>query len=200
MNTLQLQESRKLPVKIYLLKNQKIYWFKNISSTMDFAKQKAKEKEECVVISESQTSGRGKLEKKWISPEGGLWCSIVWAEDSAEILNNLFFLVASAIYDVLKSYGIKTKIKLPNDIYYKDKKIAGILIEKKGIYVILGIGMNINNKISDAIPEAISYYEITNKTISIEKVLENMLNILLYYRKKFPEEKENFLKKWSEIL
>ncbi|MCL5674505.1 MAG: biotin--[acetyl-CoA-carboxylase] ligase [Candidatus Omnitrophica bacterium] len=200
MKTLQSQEFKKLQTKILFLNEQKTYRVKTISSTMDFARHKADNNEECVVWAETQTSGRGRLENKWISPEGGLWCSIVWAESSPEILNYLFFLVASCACEVLNLYGVKTKIKLPNDIYYKDKKIGGILIEKKGGFVILGLGINVNNRISHIQPEAISYYEITGKTVNIKEILVNILKTLQSYKERFSQEKDIFLKKWSEIL
>ncbi len=167
---------------------------------MDFAKNKMDMNEECIVLADMQTSGRGKLGKDWISPEGGLWCSIAWIELNTEVLNHLFFIIGSAVCEVLSLYGVKAKIKLPNDIYYNNKKIGGILIEKKAQFVIIGIGVNINNKINHIQPNAVSYYEITGKTINIKEFLGNMLTTLLFYKKDFPQEKNIFFEKWSEIL
>ncbi len=88
-----------------------------------------------VIVSDRQTSGRGRFEKKWFSPPGGLWFSII-LKPSASLhkIQNITLLAAAAIAQVLNEcYKVDVRIKWPNDIYYNQKKLAGILTESESI-------------------------------------------------------------------
>ncbi len=102
-----------------------------------------------VVIAEKQTAGRGRLGRTWLSPEGSLAMSVILKPS----LNNLPQLVMVASLAVVRAIskvtGLETRIKWPNDVLIKGKKVCGILIEsevKGGIvnFSIIGIGLNVN--------------------------------------------------------
>jgi len=99
-----------------------------------------------VVISYKQTEGRGRLKRVFSSPEGGLYVSLCFKENSIA-----FPTATAAVYSMLAiaNIGIQTKIKWLNDLYFNNKKVCGILAEKVHSYVIIGIGINITTETSE---------------------------------------------------
>ena len=94
-----------------------------------------------------QTKGRGRQGKEWSSPPGNISFSIAYSENTSEIPISLIAGVISNLA-ISKALNInEIKLKWPNDLIYKNKKIGGILVEKeiKGIYckTIVGIGINL---------------------------------------------------------
>jgi BirA family biotin operon repressor/biotin-[acetyl-CoA-carboxylase] ligase len=124
-----------------------------------------------------QTAGRGQTGNSWESEEGkNLLCSILLPPDK-----NLYFLniaVSVAICRIIKSV---LSIKWPNDIYYNDKKLAGILLENAIVgsqikYSIAGIGLNVNQTVfvSNA-PNPVSLKQITGKEYDIDQLMRELL-------------------------
>ena len=128
-----------------------------------------------------QTAGRGQTGNSWESEEGkNLLCSILLPPNK-----NLYFLniaVGVAIYRTISELGIsELGIKWPNDIYWKDKKLAGILLENAIIgnevkYTIAGIGLNVNQMefVSDA-PNPVSLKQITGREYAIDQMMQDLL-------------------------
>ncbi|MCL5260645.1 MAG: bifunctional biotin--[acetyl-CoA-carboxylase] ligase/biotin operon repressor BirA [Gammaproteobacteria bacterium] len=105
-----------------------------------------------ICFAEMQTSGKGRLGRKWISPFArNIYLSVLWQFDKKiEELSGLSIAVAVAVAKALELYGIKHDIglKWPNDILWQKRKLAGILIEISGethhLYnAVIGIGLNI---------------------------------------------------------
>jgi len=96
-------------------------------------------------MARSQYQGRGKPGSAWYSPEGGLYFSLILKpRKNPNDLAKLTIAAAEAIASVLTAkYGVKAEIKPPNDILIAGKKICGILTEKMGGSLIVGIGINI---------------------------------------------------------
>ena len=128
--------------------------FEQTTSTNDVIEKLARDgvKEGVVVFAESQTKGRGRLGRKWISPaHKGLWFSILLRPDlRPQETTQLTVASATALRRAIQSEtGLKPEIKWPNDILIGGKKVAGILTElsaelDKVRYVILGIGIDVN--------------------------------------------------------
>jgi BirA family transcriptional regulator, biotin operon repressor / biotin---[acetyl-CoA-carboxylase] ligase len=128
--------------------------FEQTTSTNDVIERLARDgvKEGVVVFAESQTKGRGRLGRKWISPaRKGLWFSILLRPDlRPQETTQLTVASATALRRAIQSEtGLKPEIKWPNDILIGGKKVAGILTElsaelDKVRYVILGIGIDVN--------------------------------------------------------
>ena len=167
-------------IKMY----ETIYTFNTVSSTMEVAHMLASYVEDKVVIwAKKQIAGRGRGNRKWFSPEGGLWLSIV--ERSPKLISHhglLGLSAAFAIHDTLQGFMIDPWVKWPNDVMVKDKKIAGILIDAKYLgekiqYVIIGIGINVNNTLKGTLLEdtAISLRDITGKTYNLRVFLNSIL-------------------------
>ena len=124
-----------------------------------------------------QTAGRGQTGNSWESEEGkNLLCSILLPPDK-----NLYFLNIAVGVALLRVIGEAFTIKWPNDIYWEDKKIAGILIENAIIgneikYSIAGIGLNVNQTEfhSDA-PNPISLKQIYGTEFDIDQLMNQVL-------------------------
>ncbi|MGQ0794897.1 MAG: biotin--[acetyl-CoA-carboxylase] ligase [Nitrosopumilaceae archaeon] len=133
------------------LLGKRVYYFDTINSTQNFAAEIASKPQEngTLVIAQKQTQGRGRLSRKWTSPEGGIWMSLILHPEFDVSVSTFFPIISSlalavSIEKVLK---IKPQIKWPNDLTINNKKVAGILIdvsiESGNIgYLILGVGIN----------------------------------------------------------
>lgn len=124
-----------------------------------------------------QTAGRGQTGNSWESEEGkNLLCSILLPPDK-----NLYFLNIAVGVALLRVIGEDFTIKWPNDIYWQDKKAAGILVENAIIgneikYSIAGIGLNVNQTEfkSDA-PNPVSLKQIRGREYDIESLMNRVL-------------------------
>lgn len=134
-----------------------IIHFDDIDSTNIKAKELAQKNIEdgSIVIAEKQTLGSGRFNRKWVSPTGGLWFSLILRPTLPPTeAPKITQIAAAAIYKTLSDFNIVPTIKWPNDILLNDKKLCGILAEMKCDmdsvhYLVLGIGMNININESD---------------------------------------------------
>jgi BirA family transcriptional regulator, biotin operon repressor / biotin---[acetyl-CoA-carboxylase] ligase len=137
--------------------------FEETTSTNDVVERLARDgvKEGVVVFAESQTKGRGRLGRKWISPaRQGLWFSILLRPQLRPTsVTQLTIAAATALFRAVYSQtGVKPEIKWPNDILIDGKKVAGILTElsaepDKVKYIILGVGVDVNLSATDFPPE-----------------------------------------------
>ena len=158
----------------YTIKN-----FDNVSSTNDIAKDLAEKgaEEGTVILAASQTCGRGRLGRSFLSPAGGLYMSVILRPKSFEdALSVTTRAAVSAALAIEKHTGTKTDIKWVNDIYLKNKKVCGILAEAvfdvgKPKYVILGIGVNLKT-----VPEEVSDIAGCIGNIPREKIAKSILD------------------------
>lgn len=103
-----------------------------------------------VVIAEQQKSGRGRQNRKWLSPKGGVWLSVVLKpEIPTSKITLLPFVAALAACDAIKATGLDARLKWPNDVMISGKKVAGILLDisaeaEQVNYAVIGIGINAN--------------------------------------------------------
>lgn len=103
-----------------------------------------------VCFAEHQTAGKGRYGREWVSPFGSnIYLSILWQyQNGLASINGLSLVVGVAVIRALKDCGIgDVGLKWPNDIYWKNKKLAGILIEVSGealgpCSVVIGLGLN----------------------------------------------------------
>jgi len=168
-----------------------IIYLKKVDSTNNFASQLIKSKKEkyesldgTIVLAETQEKGRGRLERIWLSPSGGLWFTIILRtalkeKELPEVTLIAAYSVASVIY---REYGINAIIKWPNDIYFRQSKLGGILTEVEKIndivFLIIGIGINANLDVADIAPlikESTSIKIISGKDIEREQLLSKIL-------------------------
>ena len=141
-----------------------------------------------LVISDCQTAGRGRIGRSFSSPSGeGIYMSLLLKPDIDENHVSMSTLLSAlAISRALKKYyQIDTNIKWPNDLLINGKKITGILTEKCEDFIIIGIGINVNNKaFNESLSDiATSLYLESGKEYVREILIENILkefNVLYY--------------------
>ncbi len=154
------------------------YFFDEVDSTNELAKDYSAK---TVIVAKKQTSGRGRNNNKWFSPIGGAWFSIV--EDGKNPFQIIRKYVLATYFSIL-SYKIRNLwIKWPNDIYWKNKKIMGMLSFLHGNKLIVGIGINVNNK--PPLNTSIALKNLLGKNIKIIELIEK---IILNFKKVDSEE------------
>ena len=133
----------------------KIYYFKTISSTQDFALTLTSKRHEngSLIIAQKQTRGRGRLNRRWFSPTGGIWLSILLKPNFEVNQVSLFPMMTSLALAIAieKVLNLKPELKWPNDVMLNNKKVSGILVdasmESNQIdYIVIGVGINFKIK------------------------------------------------------
>jgi BirA family transcriptional regulator, biotin operon repressor / biotin---[acetyl-CoA-carboxylase] ligase len=170
----------------------KFHYFAEIDSTNVYARRLAEQgaNEGEVIIAESQTRGRGRLGRNWVSPPFvNLYVSVILRPQLAPVhAPQLTLMAAVALADTIASFiGTPPTIKWPNDILVGGKKLAGILTEsscdsERIEFVILGIGVNLNYPLA-MMPEVIreratSILALTKNNIEREAFLERLIQDL----------------------
>jgi len=130
-----------------------INYFAEVTSTNDVAKELAAKgaKEGTVVLAETQTQGKGRLGRRWLSPKGGIWFSVILrpkitAKDSYQLTFMAAVVIAKTIR---KMFKVDAEIKWPNDVLVNERKVCGILTESRVRgdamdFAVIGIGVNAN--------------------------------------------------------
>lgn len=134
------------------------YSFNELTSTNDLASELARggASEGTAILAETQTKGRGRSGRKWVSQEGkSLTFSIVlWPNLSQDRFSELTLMAAVGVARALERKGFSPTIKWPNDLLLSGRKVCGILTETgprkdKMISAILGIGLNCSQTTKD---------------------------------------------------
>ena len=155
---------------------QKIIYYPRLTSTMDVARREARQgaTEGTVVVADEQTAGKGRVKRVWLSPGGSIALSVILYPDTA-CLPGLIMLSSLAVARSIEAVtGLGTQIKWPNDILVNGRKVCGILVEndwhgKRVAYAIIGIGINVNFRLSDfpgILPAATGLADETGKDVS----------------------------------
>ena len=127
------------------------YYFDSIDSTQNQALKMAQDvaNDGTVIVAAEQTGGKGRDGRKWMSPKGGIWLSIILHPKFDISITTLFPIAASLALSIAieKVFLIKPELKWPNDLTIKGKKVAGMLVDaslesNKIENLILGVGIN----------------------------------------------------------
>jgi BirA family biotin operon repressor/biotin-[acetyl-CoA-carboxylase] ligase len=198
-----------------------VRYFARIGSTNDEAANWAEvgAPDLAIVIADEQTAGRGRLDRKWITPPGtALAFSIVLAAPKTiatrekfsppETISRLTALGALAVCQALHlDYGLGAQIKWPNDVLLDGRKVAGVLVEAHWqgdqiASVIMGIGINVAP--GSVPPEQELIFPATSvetefsKPIKRPELLRSVLNQLLNWHERLGE--DDFLQTWEQKL
>ncbi|MGL5653450.1 MAG: bifunctional biotin--[acetyl-CoA-carboxylase] ligase/biotin operon repressor BirA, partial [Vibrio sp.] len=142
-----------------------------------------------VCLAEYQACGRGRRGRHWFSPFGAnLYLSMYWRLDAGmAAAMGLSLVVGVAIVEALEAMGVNgVKLKWPNDLYYHDKKLAGILVEMSGqagaaAHLVIGMGINLAmpDKQDNIDQPWISLAEVTGwESIDRNALAINLINAL----------------------
>lgn len=188
---------------------KKIHYYEAVPSTMDLAMELGMKGacEGTVVLAETQTKGKGRLGRIWFSPKyKGIYLSLILRPKfSPERTPLLTLLSAVSICEAIKEHcGIDAQIKWPNDILIHNKKVAGILTELNAEmdevnFVVIGIGLNVNNEKKSLISGSTSLREVMGEEISRVALLQAILGRIeanyIYFAQKGPK---LIIDKWRE--
>ncbi len=190
-----------------------IKYFESIGSTNDIAMDWALNgaKDYSLVLADQQTSGRGRLGRKWVTESGSsLAFSLIVHPTRKEIDGITLFspLGALAISETLKQrYNIDTEIKWPNDVLYQRSKFCGILVETSWMEnriegIVLGIGINITQA---SVPPAdrlqfpaTCVESAVGFPVDKLEVLSKLINRIVFWRERY--QTTEFLEKWESVL
>ena len=173
-----------------------IHVFDELDSTQDFANSlpNIESVHGTIVIAKKQNMGKGRIGRRWISPKGGLWMSIIFRPEFS--VNNVIFIqfmgavaIAEAIMQVTK---IRCTLKWPNDVLIDEKKVCGILIDVNlqgtNKVIVMGIGLNanivaslINDDLTDNSIKATSLSKEYGNEVDLAHLTKAILDRLEYY-------------------
>ena len=193
---------------------QLVYFYEKVDSTNEIVKKMAAEglPEGTVVIAEQQLCGKGRIGRNWVSPAGvGIWFSLLLRPGiKPHVAPQLSLACAAAVCRAIRRFtGLDVRIKWPNDLLIGQKKVCGILTELSAEidmvnYVIVGIGINVNQKEKDFSCEikdtATSLSEIAGHDFRRVELLREVLaeierTYLEYLTSGFP----GVLRQWREL-
>ena len=129
----------------------KVYYFDSIKSTQDFAMKISSNPENngTMIIAQKQTGGKGRDGRKWFSPAGGIWFSVILKPVFDISILTLFPVASSLALSMAmeKCLEIKPELKWPNDVTINGKKVAGMLVDaslesNRIENIVLGVGIN----------------------------------------------------------
>ncbi|MDQ7820037.1 MAG: biotin--[acetyl-CoA-carboxylase] ligase [Armatimonadota bacterium] len=155
-----------------------------VGSTNDRAREMADAgaPEGTAVIARVQTAGRGRRGRRWLSPPGGLWMSVVLRPGLPVAQWPLVgFAVALATADAAAATaGVRAALKWPNDVVVGDSKLAGVLVEAAGSAAVAGVGVNANLDV-DALPaevrqDATSLRSLTGSDVDLALLAADVLS------------------------
>jgi len=151
-------------------------------------------------ITEQQTAGKGRRGRQWVSPFGSnLYFSLLWRFDEGPAsLTGLSLVIGIAVIRALNSLGIDgVGLKWPNDIYYQQKKLGGILVEVSGessgpCNAVIGLGLNLHVTKDEAISIEQDWIDIKqilvdNQSISRNQLLACLINEMLLVTKDYTQ-------------
>ena len=156
--------------------------FHELDSTSDFLKNGYQDFQHFTFVrTDHQIKGRGQFDRIWQSESGkNLLFSILLKDIVIAKMDDLNSIILNSIMDTLVSFGIHPQFKAPNDLYVSGKKICGILIENLAsehmyLYVVIGIGLNINQTdFKDLNATSMSLEK--NQLLDIDMVYQTLLN------------------------
>ncbi|MDP6304021.1 MAG: biotin--[acetyl-CoA-carboxylase] ligase [Candidatus Nitrosopelagicus sp.] len=195
---------------------KRVYYFEELDSTQNFAQQIAADKKEngTIVIAEKQTSGRGRLDRKWTSPKGGIWFSLI-IHPKFDVSSSTLIPILSAVAlskSIKKILGVETEVKWPNDIILNGKKVAGVLVDASVQannieYLILGIGINFDidtKKLEKRLSKTPNFYGVNSLRGNNNKTPPKILlkEFLFQFEKNLSSldkgEKAKIVKEWTK--
>ncbi len=203
--------------KEWVIGKEYIY-LEEVDSTNEYAKRVASEKPDgTIVLAENQYKGKGRLGREWRSLSGtGIWMSLILKPDILPADAILITQVAAAavVKGITSVLDCEVKIKWPNDVVIRNKKVCGILTEFSGEiesinYIVVGIGINVNQHSKDFPDEirdkATSIREYMGKDISRKRIVKETVKYFNQYYLEFLKDQSlkgiiDICKKYSATL
>ncbi len=195
---------------------QQAYYFDSIDSTQNQALKMADEPANngTVIIAAKQTGGKGRSGRKWISPKGGIWLSIILQPKFDISITTLFPIASSlALSNALeKTLKISPELKWPNDLTIKGKKIAGMLVDvslesNRIENMVLGVGINFDvdtKQIEKVLKDSPNFYGVASlseqkkKTKPIQLVQTFLVELEKIYDLLNTKQTKKIISEWTK--
>ena len=159
--------------------------FDTLTSTSDFLKENHSYFPHLTIIRANyQSSGRGQFDRLWLSNKNeNIMFSILLKEVDIKRVGNVKLWILESLITYINSYEINCYFKEPNDIYVDDKKLCGILIETQTSesiydYVVVGIGLNVNQEDFNGLP-ATSFKNVLKTKQDLKKSFSKLIHIMI---------------------
>ena len=192
------------------IKDIDVLW--EVDSTNKYLMDLAREGQESgsICLAERQIQGRGRRGRQWISPLGGnIYLSVLWKLPFGPAqLSGLSLAIATSVVDTLHNIGLKeVGVKWPNDIVWRERKLAGILLEIGGesagpSFAIVGLGLNLqlNKEFAGEIDQPwVDLDTIVKKPIERNKLVAGLISAIIQTFKRFEQDGlKPFLPKWRQ--
>lgn len=157
-----------------------------------------------VIVTKTQSAGKGQQDNVWQSPEGGLYISIITASKVSEYSNLITFTAGIACIEAIKNIsGVKADLKWVNDIMYKGNKLGGILTQSftRGDIStnITGIGINANSvniNADNKSYEAVSLTELAENSVDINVLIAEICLCFEKYFSVYQQNPEKIVSTW----
>lgn len=162
----------------------RIFHYQEVESTMDIAKTLAREGASHLscCVAELLTKGRGRLNRKWVTAQGGLWFTLILKPDIPPHLAYIYNFSASLCLSrvVNRLFDLNTTVKWPNDLLLNGQKLTGLLSEMETQadlikFLVIGIGINVNNDPSNEAFTATSIKNTLGKSVPRRQILIEFL-------------------------
>lgn len=155
-----------------------------------------------IIVADTQTQGRGRDGRKWHSQEGGLYMTAILKPVRVNLIPLLAGVAVAEAIEALA--GIKSWLKWPNDVLIDGRKVGGVIIESGWLrgevrFVLLGIGVNINNPLPENLPEATSLSMEVGEEIDVNRFLDHLIRRLDHHLVDLYEEPEKIIRSWRAL-
>ena len=195
---------------------QQAYYFDSIDSTQNQALKMAYDtvNNGAIIIAAKQTGGKGRMGRKWISPKGGIWFSIILHPKFDISITTLFPIASSLALSITieKLFKISPELKWPNDLTISGKKVAGILVDaslesNRIENLVLGVGINFDvdvKQIEKTFKESSNFYGVTslseqkNKVNSIQVVQTFLVEFEKIYNLLNTKQIKKIISEWTK--
>jgi BirA family biotin operon repressor/biotin-[acetyl-CoA-carboxylase] ligase len=191
---------------------REVHLLSSVSSTNTLAMEMAAQgaAEGTVVVAETQTGGKGRRGRAWISPKGNLYLSVVLRPDIPMHKAPLITLMAAvaAATTITKAFGLEAGIKWPNDILIAGRKVCGLLTEMSAEqdrirHVVVGVGIDVNMD-PEALPPEVRALSTTlaaesGKKIDRTALLRQLLREMDDWYRVFLNDAPAVLAEWTRL-
>jgi BirA family transcriptional regulator, biotin operon repressor / biotin---[acetyl-CoA-carboxylase] ligase len=168
-------------------REDRIRFVAEATSTMDIARDLARKgwPDRGMVVAQTQSAGRGRLKRHWLSDAGGLFFTLIFRPTIPPVLSYRYLFAASLVLarTLTALYDIPARVKWPNDVLVDGKKISGMLAEMEAeadlvTFLNVGIGINVNNDPTDREAGATSVQRLIGRPVNRRDLLTAFLDRL----------------------